>query len=69
MYDCSKDVLGFHDDEVTLLQAQRTEMRDRRNSNRDRLKKRLKDQNKPIPREVHQTGLLRDANDGPRSGQ
>ena len=56
MYDCSKDVLAFHDKEVTLLLAQRTEMRDRRNSNRDRLKKRLKDQNKPVPAEFIKQG-------------
>ena len=56
MYDYSKDVLAFHDKEVTLLQAQRTEMRDRRNSNRDRLKKRLKDQNKPVPEEFIKQG-------------
>lgn len=41
MFDCSRDVLGYHDDEVTLKLSQRTEMRDRRNSNRDRLKARI----------------------------
>jgi hypothetical protein len=41
MYNCSKDVLAHHDLEVTLPQAERTEMRKRRDSNRDRLKKGL----------------------------
>ena len=56
MYDCSKNVLAFHDEKVTLLQAQRTEMRDRRNSNRQRLKKRLKEQQKPTPEEFIKQG-------------
>lgn len=49
MSNCSDDVLSFHDDEVTLPQAQRTAMRDRRNANRDRLKDRLKSDGKPMP--------------------
>lgn len=49
MYDCAKDVLVYHDNEVTLPQAERTAMRDRRNANRDRLKKRLKESDKPTP--------------------
>ena len=56
MYDCSKDVLAFHDDKVTLLQPQRTEIRDRRDSNRRRLKKRLKDQKKPVPEKFIKQG-------------
>lgn len=49
MHDCAKDVLAYHNDEVTLPQAQRTAMRDRRNANRQRLKKRLKEDEKPVP--------------------
>ena len=56
MYDCSKDVIAFHDEKVTLLQAQRTEMRDRRNANRQRLTKRLKEQQKPVPEEFIKQG-------------
>jgi hypothetical protein len=37
MYDCSDDVLGYHNDEVTLPEAERKAMRERRNSNRQRL--------------------------------
>jgi hypothetical protein len=35
MHDCSKQVTGYHDDEVTLLQKERDEMRDRRNAPAD----------------------------------
>lgn len=56
MFDCSDDVLVHHDDEVTLPQAERTNMRGRRNANRDRLKKGLKDKTKPAPREFISQG-------------
>jgi hypothetical protein len=56
MYDCAKDVLAHHDDEVTLPQSERTEMRDRRNSNRDRLRKGLKANDKPMPLEFKSQG-------------
>ncbi|SEE66237.1 hypothetical protein SAMN05519104_6949 [Rhizobiales bacterium GAS188] len=56
MYDCHKDVLAHHDKKVTLPQSERTEMRDRRNANRDRLKRGLKDKGKPAPREFKSQG-------------
>jgi hypothetical protein len=56
MFDCADDVLAFHDDKVTLPQAERTEMRSRRDANRDRLKKGLKDAKKPAPREFVSQG-------------
>lgn len=56
MFDCAKDVLAHHDEKVTLPQSERTAMRDRRNANRDRLKKGLKDQGKPAPREFKSQG-------------
>ncbi len=56
MYDCSKEVLGYHDDEVTLPQSERDEMRDRRNANRDRLKAGLKKAEKPKPLEFKSQG-------------
>jgi hypothetical protein len=37
MFDCSDDVLAHHDEQVTLPQAERTNMRARRDANRDRL--------------------------------
>lgn len=56
MYDCSKDILAFHDEKVTLPQNERTEMRNRRNANRDRLKTRLKEAGKPVPHEFIKQG-------------
>jgi hypothetical protein len=56
MFDCADDVLAYHDDKVTLPQAERTEMRRRRDANRDRLKKGLKDAKKPAPREFVSQG-------------
>jgi hypothetical protein len=56
MYNCSDDVLAHHDEEVTLSQAERTDMRNRRNANRDRLKKGLNDKKKATPREFASQG-------------
>src|ERR1039458_5785997 len=56
MYDCAKDVLAFHDENVTLKQDERTAMRDRRNANRDRMKKDLKDNGKPLPEKFIKQG-------------
>lgn len=56
MFNCSKEVLKFHNDEVSLPQEERDEMRDRRNSNRTRLRDGLKTQEKPKVREFHSQG-------------
>jgi len=56
MFDCADDVLAHHDEKVTLPQADRTAMHDRRNANRDRLKKGLKEAKKPAPREFVSQG-------------
>jgi hypothetical protein len=56
MFDCADDVLAFHDNKVTLPLAERTEMRGRRDANRDRLKKGLRDAKKPAPREFVSQG-------------
>jgi hypothetical protein len=56
MFDCSGDVLAHHDEEVSLPQAERTEMRGRRDANRDRLKRGLKDARRPAPREFVSQG-------------
>ena len=56
MHNCSDDVLAHHDEEVTLPQAKRTNMRDRRDANRNRLKKGLKNNKKPAPREFVKQG-------------
>ena len=56
MYDCSHDVLAYHDEEVTLPQAEQTNMRERRKANRERLKRGLKNSDKPQPREFASQG-------------
>jgi len=56
MYDCTKDVLAFHDDEVTLTQPLRTQMRYHRNANRKRLKDRLREKGYPRPEEFIKQG-------------
>lgn len=49
MFDCSDDVLGYHNDAVTLPQEERTAMAKRRNANRDRLKDGLDKKKNPKP--------------------
>ena len=56
MFDCSKDVIAHHDDKVTLPQDERTHMRDRRDANRERLKRGLKNANKAAQREFVSQG-------------
>lgn len=68
MFDCAKDILAYHDQKVTLPQVDRTAMRDRRDSNRERLKKGLAKADKPAPDEFVKQGsyamktMLRDDN-------
>lgn len=38
MIDCSKEITNFYNDKVALLETMKSEMRDKRNTNRDRLK-------------------------------
>lgn len=56
MIDCAYDVLAHHDEEITLPQADRTEMRGRRDANRGRLKKGLQEAKKPAPQEFTSQG-------------
>jgi len=56
MFDCSDDVLAYHDEEVNLPESDRSDMRDRRDVNRDRLKKGLKKSNKPAYRQCKSQG-------------
>ncbi len=50
MYNCSDDVLAYHNDEVTLPPNERNNMRDRRGANRERLKDGLAKKKKAMPR-------------------
>ena len=56
MFDCSEEISRFHADLVNLPEATRTAMRERRNTNRDRLKSGLKSANKPTPKEFVSQG-------------
>jgi hypothetical protein len=56
MNDCSKDILAYHNDKVTLPQSERTNMRDRRDANRNRLTTRLKEKENPLPQEFIKQG-------------
>ncbi len=56
MFDCSSDVLAYHDEKVTLAQADRTAMRDRRDANRNRVRSGLKSAGKPAPIEFKGQG-------------
>ncbi len=56
MYDCATDIVSFHNEKITLPSAEQTNMRERRNANRDRLKRGLKEDKEPAPREFHSQG-------------
>ena len=56
MFDCSKDVRAYHDQDVTLPKTEQDAMRDRRNSNRTRLRNGLASAKKPAPIEFVKQG-------------
>lgn len=56
MFDCSKDVRAYHDQEVTLPKREQDAMRDRRNTNRARLRNGLEKAGKPKPIEFVKQG-------------
>ena len=49
MKDCHRDMIAFHDGDVTLPEAERSEMRARRDTNRERLKSGLERDGEPAP--------------------
>lgn len=49
MKNCHKDIISFHNEEVTLRQSDQKDMREHRDSNRDQLKSGLKRDNEPEP--------------------
>ena len=70
MFDCEKDILAYHNQKVTLPKTDQISMRDRRNLNRDRVRKGLDKAGDPEPEEFVSQGsyemktMLRDdAND------
>jgi len=56
MFDCAKDVLAYHDQQVTLTQGERDEMRKRRDANRNRLEKGLAAADDPAPHHFKSQG-------------
>ncbi len=56
MFDCAKDVRAYHDQDVTLPKSEQDAMRDRRNSNRTRLRNGLEKAGKPKPIEFVKQG-------------
>ena len=51
MKNCSKDILKFHADDVTLPKPEQDKVRGNRNANRDRLKRGLDANDKSQPDE------------------
>ena len=49
MYNCHDDILAYQNEKVTLPKVEQDEMRDRRNTNRQRLKDGLKRDGEPAP--------------------
>ena len=49
MFDCSKDVRAYHNQDVTLPKTEQDSMRNRRNANRKRLRKGLEKADRPEP--------------------
>ena len=56
MKDCHADMLAFHEERVTLNRDERKEMQERRDSNRNRLKKGLERDEEPQPRMLKSQG-------------
>jgi hypothetical protein len=56
VFDCHKDVLAFHNDEVRLPKSEQKNMRERRDANRKRLKDGLEKNKNPQPIEFHKQG-------------
>ena len=50
MRDCNKDIVNFHDDSVQLTSNQKTELRSRRDANRNRVRDGLKSAGHPQPK-------------------
>ena len=56
MKNCHDDVIAYHDEDVTLPHKDRTEMRDRRDINRRRLKSGLNSDDEPTPIDCRSQG-------------
>lgn len=59
MFNCHSDLRAFHDEMVTLPGSEQKKMRNRRDSNRDRLKRNLEKDDEPMPYEFVSQGSYR----------
>ena len=56
MYNCHDDILAYQNEKVTLPKKEQDEMRERRDTNRDRLKNGLKSYAEPAPSDFRSQG-------------
>lgn len=56
MHDCSKHILAYHGEEVSLPQPERTAMKKRRDANRKRVRSGLEEAERPKPKEFVSQG-------------
>lgn len=56
MYNCHDDILAYHHEKVTLPKDERDEMRERRDTNRQRLKNGLEREGEPKPTDFQSQG-------------
>lgn len=56
VFDCSSEISKYHHEKVTLRDTDRTEMRERRNNGRTRLKRGLGENGHAHPRMIHSQG-------------
>ena len=56
MHSAHNDILAYHDKKVTLHESDRREMQERRDTNRQRLKDGLKNEEEPTPSEFRSQG-------------
>lgn len=56
VFDCSKEILNYHDDKVTLRESDRRDMRRRRDNGRTRLENGLNEAGHPLPQMICSQG-------------
>ena len=69
MKDCDKDIRTYHDERVKLTEDQKKKLRDRRDANRDRLQRGLKNNGDPTPTKSVIQGSYAMGNRHPGTGE
>ena len=59
MFNCAKEMEKFHQEKVTLSETEQRKMRNRRDTNRNRLKKGLSDNHHPQIKSCYSQGSYR----------